>query len=134
MGNRAQPVFRQRDRLGLTHQIEPLEDVPEDLVKTIEMALVLHQRGAREVVEIFNAPVGEVSRQRLHQRQVFPERDGYLCSLELVKECREHDQQAFSFDASKSKPPERKTNKERAARMDGPLRQIGSCNSVELRS
>jgi len=34
--------------------------VAEHAVELVEVALVLHQRGAREVVEVFHAAAGEV--------------------------------------------------------------------------
>ncbi len=41
-------------------RFEALEDVGEDLIEPVEVALVLHQAGAREIVEILDAAVGEV--------------------------------------------------------------------------
>ena len=62
----------------------------EHLVELVEVALVLHQRGAREVVEVLDAAVGEVGLQRLHQREVFLERDRHLGGFQLMEEGGEH--------------------------------------------
>ena len=50
-------------------EIEPLEHVAEDAVEAVEIALVLHQRRARQIVEILDAAAGEVLFHRLHERQ-----------------------------------------------------------------
>ena len=40
----------------LLHQLEALEDVAEHAVELVEVALVLHQRGARQIVEVLDPP------------------------------------------------------------------------------
>ena len=55
--------------LGADHLVEqrlqPLEMTTEDLIETIVMALVLHQRRPRQVVELFDAVRGDPLTQRL---------------------------------------------------------------------
>ena len=58
----------------LLDEIEALEYVAEDAIEAVEIALVLHQGRAREVVEILDPPAGEVHLHRLHQREVFAQR------------------------------------------------------------
>src|SRR5690606_22868858 len=56
----AQPFLRDMRLDGVTHQLEALEDVAEHLVEAVQVALVLHQRGAGEIIEVLHAAVGEV--------------------------------------------------------------------------
>ena len=50
-------------------QVEALEHVAEHAVELVEIALVLHQGGARKIVEILDAAAGEVLLHRFHQGQ-----------------------------------------------------------------
>ena len=77
---------------GLAHELQALEDVAEHLVELVEVALVLHQCGAGEIVEILDAAVGEVGLHRLHQRQVLLQGDRHLGGFQLVEEGGEHGQ------------------------------------------
>ena len=70
--------------------VEALEHVAEHAIEVVEIALVLHQRRARQIVEILDAPAGEVLVHRLHQRQIFPQRDRHAGLLQLGKESRKH--------------------------------------------
>ena len=74
----------------LLEQVEALEDVAEHAVELVEVALVLHQRGAREIVEILDAAAGEIGLHRLHQRQVFAQRDGHAGGFQFGEELDEH--------------------------------------------
>ena len=60
----------------LLHRVQqafqPLEHGAEDAIELVEVALVLHQRGAGEVIKILHGLIGEVGVERLHQRQIFP--------------------------------------------------------------
>ena len=60
----------------------------EHPVELVEVALVLHQRGAREIVEILDAAAGDVLLHRLHQRQVFAQRHRHAGRFELMEEGR----------------------------------------------
>ena len=80
--------------LGLVHRIEqvlqPLEHGAEHAVELVEIALVLHQRGARQIVEILHRLVGEVGVQRLHQRQIFAQGHGDLRVAQRCEELQKH--------------------------------------------
>jgi hypothetical protein len=45
----------------------------EDLVETVEVALVLDEAGAREVVEVLDTPAGQVRFKCLKQNEIFLE-------------------------------------------------------------
>ena len=92
LGEQAQPLLGDLRLHRLAHQLEALEDVAEHLVELVEVALVLHQRGAREIVEVLDAAVGEVGLQRLHQRQVLLQGDRHLGGFQLMEEGGEHGQ------------------------------------------
>jgi hypothetical protein len=83
---------RRRDLGGqrFTHQLEPLEHVAEHAVELVEVALVLHQRRAREIVEILDPTAGEISLHCFHQRQIFAQGDRNTRRFELVEEGNEH--------------------------------------------
>jgi hypothetical protein len=90
LGDGAQPLLGDLRLQRLAHQFEALEDVAEHLVELVEVALVLHQRGAREVVEVLDAAVGQIGLHRLHQRQVLLQGDGNLGGFQLMEEGGEH--------------------------------------------
>ena len=56
---------------GVEQALQPLEHGAEHPIELVEIALVLHQRGARQIVKILNRLLGKVGVERLHQRQVF---------------------------------------------------------------
>src|SRR5262249_847065 len=66
-------------------------------VELVEIALVLHQRGARQIVEILDPARREVRLHRLHQRQVLAQRHRQPGGLELMEEGYEHSR--WSCDA-----------------------------------
>ena len=75
---------------GVQQALEPLEHGAEDAVELVEVALVLHQRGAREIIEILDRVVGEVGVERLHQREIFAQRHGDLRIAQRSEELQEH--------------------------------------------
>ena len=77
-------------RERLLHQFEALEHVAEHAVELVEVALVLHQRGARQIVEVLDAAAGEIGLHRLHQREVFAQRHRHAGGLQLMEEGDEH--------------------------------------------
>ncbi len=89
-GDAAQPFLRDFGDAGVGQRFEALEDMAEDLIEAVEVALVLHERRAREVVEIFDAAIGDAGAHGVEQRQVFLERDGELRVAKLGEEGREH--------------------------------------------
>src|SRR6185437_3111733 len=62
----------------------------EHAIELVEIALVLHQRGARQIVEILDSARGEVGLHRLHQREVLAQRHRHAGRFEVVKESDEH--------------------------------------------
>ena len=80
--------------IGVFHRVqqalEPLEHGAEHAVELVEIALVLHQRGARQIVEVLHRLVGEVGVQRLHQRQIFAQGHGDLRVAQRGEELQKH--------------------------------------------
>ena len=91
LGELAQPLLRDlgRDALG-GQRLEALEDVAEHPVELVEVPLVLHQDGARQIVEIVDAVVGDALLHRLHQRQVLLDGDRHLGRAQFEEEVDEH--------------------------------------------
>ena len=90
LGELLQPLGRNVGRERLLHQFEALEHMAEHAVELVEVALVLHQRRARQIVEILDAAAGEVGLHRLHQRQVFAQRHRHAGGFQLMEEGDEH--------------------------------------------
>jgi len=74
----------------LLDQVETLEDVTEHAIELVEIALVLHQRRARQVVEILDTPAGKVALHRFHEHEVFAQRHRQAGLFELMEEGRKH--------------------------------------------
>src|SRR5262245_44716837 len=85
-----EPLGRNLRGERLAHELEALEHVAEDAVELVEVALVLDQRGAREVVEVLDPAAGEILLHRLHQREIFAQRHWHAGGLELMEEGDEH--------------------------------------------
>jgi hypothetical protein len=79
---------------------EALEYVSEYAIEFVEVALVLHQRRSRQIVEVLDAPRSEVLLHRFHQGEVFAQRHRNAGLSELVEEGDEH---AFSIGATPSR-------------------------------
>jgi hypothetical protein len=78
-GELAQPLLRDLGALQrLGEALDAAEDVAEDPIELVEVALVFHQAGAGEEVELLDALVGEVAVERVEQRQVLAQGDGDL--------------------------------------------------------
>ena len=69
---------------------QALEDVAEHPVEFVDVALVLHQRGARQIIEILDAARREIGLQRLHQRQILAQRHRHAGGFQLGEEIDEH--------------------------------------------
>ena len=95
LGELLQPLGRDFGRERLAHQFEALEDVAEHAVELVEIALVLHQRRARQIVEVLDPAAGEIGVHRLHQRQIFAQRHRHAGGFQLVKEGDEHARLTF---------------------------------------
>ena len=91
LGELAQPFLRDLGGDALPgRRLEALEDVPEHLVELVEVALVLHQDRARQVVEVVDRIIGDVLLHRLHERQVLLDGDRHLGLAQLEEEVGEH--------------------------------------------
>ena len=91
LGELAQPFLGDLGLVDrLAHALDALEDMGENLVELVEMALVLHQAGAGEIVELLHALVGEILVESLQQGQVFPQGDRHLGRAQLCEEGEEH--------------------------------------------
>jgi hypothetical protein len=86
----AQPLVRDLRDFVRVERFESFEHMREDAVELVEIALVLHQRGARQVIELVDFHIDDVVRQRIHQRQIFLQRHRYARGAELVEELEEH--------------------------------------------
>jgi hypothetical protein len=64
--------------------------VAEDAIELVEIALVLDQRGARQIVEVLDPAAGEVLLHRLHQREIFTQRHRHTGRFQLVEEANKH--------------------------------------------
>ncbi len=89
-GQRLQPFVGDLRVDGLDGVLEPLEHVPEHPVELVEVALVLHQRRAREVVEILDVRRDRVLLQRLDQHEIFLEGDRHVRRAQFGEEALEH--------------------------------------------
>ena len=90
LGELLEPLDRDLGRERLLHQFEAVEHVPEHAVELVEVALVLHQRGAREIVEVLDPARREIGLHRLHEREIFAQRHRHAGLLELLEEADEH--------------------------------------------
>ena len=90
LGHRLQPV------LGNLHGVlaivghDALEDLGEDLIEPVEQAFVLHEGGAREVVERLGRLLDHILVERLEQREMLLEAGGNARCAQLVDEIQKH--------------------------------------------
>jgi hypothetical protein len=68
----------------------PLEHGTEHAIELVEVALILHQSSAGEVIEVLHRLLGEVGVQRLHQRQIFAQGHRDLRIAERREELQKH--------------------------------------------
>src|SRR5262249_17365614 len=90
LGERAQPGFGDLRVHCLRQEVEALEDMAEHPVEGVEMALVLDESGARQVVKVLNLALGTVALEPLDQGQVLLQGDRQLGGLERVEKGGEH--------------------------------------------
>ena len=92
-GEPAQPFLRDIgdvDRAFAGQRLDALEDVRKHLVEAVDVALVLHQRGAREVVKALDVELHQPGIHALEQRQVLAQRDRNARGLQFEEEGDEH--------------------------------------------
>ena len=92
-GEPPQPFLRQVrdfDAVRSRQRLQPLEDMAEDLVETVDEALVLHQSGAGEIIEGLDVVVGEMRVHAFQQAEIFAQRDRHAGSFQLEEERDEH--------------------------------------------
>ena len=70
---------------------EAAKHVAEDTIELVEVALVLHQRGARQIVEALDPAGGQILRHRLHQGEIFAQRHRDAGRSQFLEESHEHD-------------------------------------------
>ena len=93
LGELPQPVGGEVDRLqNLVDRdgLEPLEGGGEGLVEAVDIALVLHHRGAGEVVEPLDVIGHEPGAHALEKGEVFAQGDRHAMGAELGEEGQEH--------------------------------------------
>ena len=88
--NKPQPFFRDSDVFCIVHQLQALENMAKDRIKFVEIALVLHQCGAREVVKILHLARCQIAIQRFQQHQVFLQRNRNAGGFQFMEEGGEH--------------------------------------------
>ena len=74
----------------------------EDTIEFVEVALILHQRSAREVIKILDPPTGEVFLHCLHQREIFAQRHRDAGGFEFVEKGDEHGERSLRARARRS--------------------------------
>ena len=89
-GDRLQPVQRDILLLGAIAGLQSLEDLGEDLIEPVQLALVLHQRGAGEKVELLRPPIDHIPVQRLQQHEMLLQRYPDPGAAQFVHERIEH--------------------------------------------
>ena len=90
LGQGLQPIFGNFGNLAVAEAFQPFENMAEHLVELVEIALILHQGGARQVIEILDLIVDDVTVQRLQERQIFAQGDRHIGRFQLVEKIDEH--------------------------------------------
>ena len=86
-----QPFFRQVLRLDrVAQRVQALEDMAEHFVEFVDIALILHQRGAGEIVEILNITVDDALIHGFHKRQILFQSDRDFGFAEFIEEVEKH--------------------------------------------
>ena len=90
LGQLAQPVLGDLRLQRRVHPLKALEHMGEHPVEAVQVALVLDQGGARQVVEAVHRQVGHAPVHRLHQHEVLAQRHGRLGVAQLGEQAQEH--------------------------------------------
>ena len=86
----AKPLLRDLPVQRVEQLLNALEVGPEALVEAVEMPLVLHERGPREVVEVVHAQQGDPALKRFEQGQVLGDRDRHVMPAKAEEEVDQH--------------------------------------------
>jgi hypothetical protein len=79
--------------VGFDHAIDrfqPFEHVAEHAIELVNIALVFHQGGARQIVEVVDAARRQIGVHGFQQRQIFAQGHRYAGCFELLEETDEH--------------------------------------------
>ena len=90
LGDRLQPLLGHVDRLLAVVAHHALEDLGEDLVEAVEQPLVLHEGGARQVIERLRRLLDHVAVERLEQHEVLLEAGRNAGGAQFVDEVEQH--------------------------------------------
>jgi hypothetical protein len=80
------------DRFG--RGCESLEYMAEDAVEFVQVALIFHKCGSRQIIEILDPLAGQGFVHGLHEREIFTQRNRNAGRLKLMKEGYEHGDRA----------------------------------------
>ena len=92
LGHFAQPFGGDFDR-GFRctgRRFQPFEDFAKDAIEAVQMAFILHQRGARQMIEILHIKTRHTGLQRAQQRQIFRDGSRHTGSAQRDDEGRKH--------------------------------------------
>ena len=91
LGHLAQPFLGNVGHVdGVCHAVEALEDVSEHLVELVDIALVLHQGRAGQVIEILDIRIDDLFVHGFHEHQVFLQRHRHFGFAQFIEEVEEH--------------------------------------------
>src|SRR5262249_46667216 len=85
-----EPLGRNVDSDDILQELEALEYVRKHTIEFVEVALILHQGGTREIIEVLDSARGKIRLHRLHQREVLAQRDRHARRLQLMAEGHKH--------------------------------------------
>src|SRR5208337_2981146 len=88
---RAQPFLRDIRRNAVHGARKAFEDMAENAVELVEMALVLHEGGARKVVKIVDLLARDARVDRVEKGEIFFHADRDAGPLQLVEEVQKHE-------------------------------------------
>ena len=107
LGLPAEPLLRDLPVEGVEELPHPLEVRPEALVEAVEVAFVLHERGARKIVEVVHAQHRDPPIEGFEQGQVLGDRDRHVVPAQAEEEVNQHCGGAGRRDARTGARPAR---------------------------
>ena len=90
LGKHTQPFLRDIGRNPFDRAVEALEDIAKNTVELVEMALVLHERGAGKIIEIVDALSGYPNIHRVQEGEIFLHAHRDAGIFQLVEKVEEH--------------------------------------------